>query len=70
MNLNEYITLDKLIALLGKVSDLAGFQFWGCDQLVHENKFQKENFGLDWGERIILICACLGDGDYIGIKTQ
>jgi len=53
-----------------KVSNLAGFQFWGCDQLVHENKFQKENFGLDWDERIILICACLGDGDYIGIKLN
>src|ERR1700754_4695561 len=30
-----------------KVRDLAGFQFWGCDELVRENKFHKENLGVD-----------------------
>ena len=53
-----------------KVRDLAGFQFWGCDELVRENKFHKENLGVDWDERIVLICSCLGDGDYIGMKTS
>ena len=53
-----------------KVSDIGGFQFWGCDELIFHNKFQKENLGSDWDERIVLICACLGDGDYVGIKTN
>ena len=53
-----------------KVNDIGGFQFWGCDELIYQNTFHKENLGNDWDKRIILICACLGDGDYVGIKIH
>jgi SMI1 / KNR4 family (SUKH-1) len=54
---------------LFKVDDVAGFRFWGCEELIQQNKFHKNNVGADWDDRVILVCACLGDGDYIGIKV-
>ena len=51
-----------------QVNDIAGFQFWGCKELIKWNAFHKEHLGDDWDNRIILICASLGDGDYIGLK--
>ena len=51
-----------------KIEDFAGFKFLGCVDIVKENKFQKENLGEDWDNQIIIFCACLGDGDYVGIK--
>ncbi len=52
-----------------KIDDIGGLKFLGCDELVKENKFQKENSGSDWDDRIIIICICLGAGDYVGLKV-
>lgn len=51
-----------------KIDDFAGYKFFDCNSLITENKFQKENLSDDWDENIILICSCLGDGDYIRMK--
>ena|SRR5258708_7044962 len=69
---NDYLSFLKNYngGVFFKVSDIGGFLFWGCDELIYQNKFHKENLGSDWDEGIVLICACLGDGDYIGIKVH
>ena len=53
---------------LFQIEDFAGFEFLGCNELVKENGFQKDNFGDDWNENIILFCSCIGDGEYLGFK--
>jgi hypothetical protein len=53
-----------------KVSDISGFKFWSCEELIQQNSYHKGNLGKDWDERIILICTCMGDGDYIGIRVH
>jgi len=28
-----------------KVSDIGGFQFWACDELIRQNNYRRENLG-------------------------
>jgi len=56
--------------ILFQIEDIGGFKFLGTDELVKENTFQKENFGEDWNENIILFCLCIGDGEYLGFKID
>jgi hypothetical protein len=54
--------------ILFKVQDIAGFDVFGTNEIEKENSFQKENFGTDWNDSIILFCCCVGDAEYIGFK--
>lgn len=54
--------------VLFDVAGISGFKFFGCQELILENKFQKENLGIQWDDNILLICSCLGDGDFIGLN--
>lgn len=56
-------------AILFNFDDIDGFQFWGCEELIKWNTFHKEHLGDFWDDKIILICASLGDGDYIGLQV-
>lgn len=67
---NDYISFLRNYngGFFFKVDDIGGLKFWSCDVTVKQNRFQKEQFGDQWDNDIILICECIGDGDYIGIK--
>jgi len=54
--------------ILYKVEDIAGFHFFGLKELYKQNKFQKENFGTDWDDRVILFCEIFGDNEYLGFR--
>jgi hypothetical protein len=56
--------------ILFKVKDFAGFQFLGTKDLARENEYQREQFGSDWDERIILFCELLGNAEYLGFKLD
>jgi len=68
---NDYqsLLLKMNGCVLFNVDDIGGFSFFGCDELIKENTFQKVHLEDEWDENIILICSCLGDGDYIGLKV-
>lgn len=51
-----------------KIEDYAGFKFLGCSELIVNDKFQRDNFGRDWNQRVILFCSSLGDNEFIGFK--
>ena len=55
--------------ILFKIEDFAGFKFLGCNELIKENRFQKENYEEDWDNQIILFCQCLGDAEYLGLRV-
>jgi len=55
---------------LFKIEDFAGFKFLGTNELTRHNEFQRENFGGDWDDRIILFCECIGNAEYLGFKLE
>jgi len=42
----------------------------GTEQLIRQNSSQKNSFGEDWDNNIILFCRCLGDAEYMGFKVS
>lgn len=55
-------------ATLFMIEDIAGFKFLSLEELVTANDFQKENYGTDWDNDVILFCQILGDNEYLGFK--
>jgi hypothetical protein len=54
--------------IIFKVKDFAGFRLFGVEEIGTENTFQKENFGDDWSDEVILFCSCVGDNGYLGFR--
>jgi hypothetical protein len=69
---NDYIMFLRNFngGVLFQIEDFAGFKFYGTDELIHENLFQRKNFGKDWDDNIILFCLCIGDGECIGFQLK
>lgn len=53
-----------------KIEDFAGYRLFSTQEIIKENAFQKENFGSNWDESIVLFCSCLGDNEYLGFKIH
>lgn len=64
--------LDLMNAFNGftifNVQDLCGFRFLGLQHLVSENEFLKQAYE-DWDDNILMFCATLGDGNFIGVRV-
>ncbi len=57
-------------AILYNYEDLGGYDFLGTQALVKEDLFQREQFGEDWQENIILICRIIANAEFIGFKIN
>lgn len=55
-------------AIFFKVDDFAGYKFLGCEELIAEDRFQRENYAEAWDNNVIIICSCIADAEHIGIK--
>lgn len=54
--------------VLFKIEDFAGYKLFSINELFRENSFQKQNFGKDWNDTIVLFCQCVGDNEYLALK--
>ncbi|UII32806.1 SMI1/KNR4 family protein [Fulvivirga ulvae] len=56
--------------IIFKVEDFAGYRFLGTNEMLSENRFQRENFGEDWADDVLLFGVCLGDNEYLGFRVE
>lgn len=68
---SEYIRLLMLFdgGVFFQVDDLGGFNFHNSKELIEQNLFQSAQYEDAWDSRVIVICSCIGDGDYIGLRV-
>lgn len=52
------------------IEDFAGYKLFSTKEILKENIFQRENFGVDWNNDILLFCLCIGDNEYLGFKRK
>lgn len=67
---DEYLDLLRQFngfSLFG-YEDLGGFQFLGTAEIIEENKLEKEIYGEDWDESVVVFCKLICDGDFIGFR--
>lgn len=48
--------------------ELSGFKFLGTAEIIEEAKLQKEIYGEDWDESVVIFCQLICDGDFIGFR--
>jgi len=52
-------------------NDLGGFRFFSAKELICENEIQKNSFGNDWDNNIILFSDFIcGDAEYLGFRPK
>ncbi len=69
---NEYIEFWKNWngCILFDLEQQAGFRFFSTYEIENETISFKEIYGDDWDESIIVFCAVLGAGDFIGFRKN
>ncbi len=49
---------------------LGGFQFLGCDEIIHANNFAKATFEDDWNDSLLVFAKYIGECNYLAFDTS